>query len=73
MTEPGADILSLTITDAEIACDYGVSLATVRRWGALGYLPPKVGPGRVPRRNRKAVRERLSEKTRVEAHDARTS
>jgi predicted site-specific integrase-resolvase len=54
------DLLSETITDAEIAQVYDVSESTVRRWGRLGLLPPKIGPGRQPRRNREAVRRKLS-------------
>jgi transposase len=55
-----ADLLEDTISDDEIARAYGVSRATVRRWAALGRLPPKVGPGREPRRNRAAVRKALT-------------
>jgi predicted site-specific integrase-resolvase len=54
------DILSETIADEEIASIKGVSLFTVKRWARLGLLPPKVGPGRKPRRNRDAVRQALS-------------
>jgi transposase len=54
------DILCTTISDDEIASAYKVSLATVRRWAALGKLPAKVGPGREPRRNRAAVEKVLA-------------
>lgn len=54
------DLQRETITDAEIAQAKNVSLATVRRWAALGKLPPKLGPGREPRRNRAAVTRALT-------------
>lgn len=50
-----ADPASLVISDEEIAKVRRVSRATVRRWAALGLLPPKVGPGRSAPRNRAAV------------------
>jgi predicted site-specific integrase-resolvase len=54
------DILDNTITDKEIAETYGKSPATVRRWAALGLLPPRVGPSREARRNREAVKRMLT-------------
>jgi transposase len=50
-----------TISDDEIADMRKVSRATVRRWAALGLLPPKVGPGRKAPRNRDAVLRALCE------------
>lgn len=55
-----SDLLDDTISDAEIAQAYGKSPATIRRWAALGKLPPKVGPSREARRNRAAVKRMLS-------------
>jgi predicted site-specific integrase-resolvase len=54
------DILADTITDAEIAELKDVTTSTVRRWAKLGKLPPKIGLGREPRRNRELVRRALS-------------
>jgi hypothetical protein len=54
------DLAKDTITDAEIAKLRRVSLPTVRRWGQLGLLPPKCGPGRNAPRNREAVRRALA-------------
>jgi transposase len=54
------DLLSDTITDEEIAEIADVSISTVKRWARLGLLPPKAGPGREARRNRKAVKRMFS-------------
>jgi hypothetical protein len=56
-----SDILADTVTDDQLARELHVSLATIRRWAALGRLPAKLNlPGRMPRRSREAIKKMIA-------------